>query len=51
MSVRVRYYREQAGRSRALAVQTEEPDIRQKLLEVAEEYDRLALEEEMRLKQ
>jgi hypothetical protein len=39
---KARYYREQAERSRRLAHQVLDDQVKRHLLEVAEEYDRLA---------
>ena len=42
MRVEPEYYREQAKRSRNLARRTKDPDIRDHLMDVAKQYDKLA---------
>lgn len=46
MSKKVRFYREKAREMRALADQALDAELESKLLEVAEQYDRLAVEAE-----
>lgn len=48
MRAKPEYYRSQAIRTRELAERAKEKDIKANLLEVAERYDRLAVEEAKR---
>ena len=44
MGVQAAYFREQADNSRDLASRLEDQEMRQHLLEIAQQYDRLARE-------
>lgn len=46
MRAKPEYYREQAAQSRRLAKRIDDPEIRSHMLQVAEQYDKLAEEAE-----